>query len=53
MVNIYKNRKPSKKSIAIIKYTLNKNRCIFSDELINNCLKAIDKNTIPLDNSSN
>ena len=44
MKNIYKNRKPDPKMIAIVKYSINRNKGIISDDLINSCLKQVDKN---------
>lgn len=43
MKNIYKNRKPDPKMIAIVKYAINKNKGIISDDLIKSCLKQVDK----------
>ena len=42
MKNIYKNRKPNPKMIAIVKYAINRNKGIISDDLINSCLKQVD-----------
>ena len=44
MKNIYKNHKPDPKMIAIVKYSINRNKGIISDDLINFCLKQVDKN---------
>ena len=43
MKNIYKNHKPDPKMIAIVKYSINRNKGIISDDLINSCIKQIDK----------
>lgn len=43
MKNIYKNRKPDSKMIAIVKYSINRNKGIVSDDLIKSCLKQVDK----------
>ena len=43
MKNIYKNRKPDAKMIAIVKYSINRIKGIISDDLINSCLKPLDK----------
>ena len=43
MKNIYKNRKPDPKMIAIVKYSINRNKGIISDDLIKSCLKQVDK----------
>ena len=43
MKNIYKNRKPDPKMIAIVKHAINRNKGIISDDLIKSCLKQVDK----------
>jgi len=43
MKNIYKNRKPDPKMIAIVKYAINRNRGIIPDDLINSCQKQVDR----------
>ena len=43
MKNIYKNHKPDPKMIAIVKYSINRNKGIISDDLIKSCLKQVDK----------
>ena len=43
MKNIYKNRKPDSKMVAIVKHTINRNNGVIPDDLINCCIKQVDK----------
>ena len=53
MKNLYKNRRPNTRIVTSVKYEINKNRGLLSNDLLDSCLKAVDKNTKnPLDKIS-
>ena len=45
MKNLYKNRKPTERTITSAQHELLRARGLISDDLIKACLTSIDKNT--------
>ena len=45
MKNLYKNRKPTERTITSVQHELLSLRGLISDDLIKACLTSIDKNT--------
>ena len=45
MKNLYKNRKPTERTITSVQHELLSSRGLIPDYLIKTCLTAIDKNT--------